>query len=740
MIQLSRGARGNGTRFVVRWSLCVRVIVLTLACVTQLAGITWATGICPNEAARVGPSMNLPDCRAYELVTPADKSSAVQDMDTSSTKTIPAIDGERLALETLVTFGPRPQLGGSFSVFTRTPFHWEIESVKDKDSGSTVYENQIFSPELSQIGIYSETSYPHSSDLTFQVGPAGGPFATVAETPRADQHKHSPRGDKLFGASAGTSNVPAFSHVVFGSTDHTLLSATGTDERAYDLYEWFDGQIRLVNEKEGKVIGRCGAVLGAGELVSPFGTFGAEFAHNAVSADGSKIFFTSPDITGGEGEGCYTAGSEHRRGPNAPRLYMSVTEAAGGHQETVEVSEPEGVTLSETEREDMPVYYQAALANGSEVFFTTERVLTPEAVKDDSHLYEYDTEAPVGERLKVIFQGSNAEEQAAAGATSVFPSEDGSTVYFYRDELSVLYRYEAGAGAAQPIASMVDPAQGEVEGGGGGDEAPYTTPDGEFFMFVSTEVHGAHGELELRGAGHNEIYRYDRTDGSIMCVSCGPGSASAGNAYEGTSKGHPGFLGDFATPDESPERIIMSANGSEVFFDSTAALTPQVVDEGVSNVYEWEADDTNGCMQSLGCTYLISQGDSQSSSELIGASVDGSNVFFMTHAQLVPQDTDTSNDIYDARVDGGFPPPSEQVPCLGDTCLSVPVAPNDPTPALNSFVGPGNPVPVEVVKKCGKGKVRDKKGACVRKREARKKGKAKRAARRAVRHGRRGSR
>ena len=101
------------------------------------------------------------------------------------------------------------------------------------------------------------------------------------------------------------------------------------------------------------------------------------------------------------------------------------------------------------------------------------------------------------------------------------------------------------------------------------------------------------------------------------------------------------------------------------------------------------------------------------------------------------QDVDTEGDIYDARVGGGFPvvEPSE---CLSDACLSVPVAPNDPTPASSSFKGPGNPVALHpsapktksTPKRCKRGKAR-KKGKCVKSR-------AKKAARRADRrkHGR----
>ncbi len=717
------------------------LIGLVFGYMAMLADTTQATGTCLNEAARTGPSATLPDCRAYELVTPADKSSAVQDMGNGNTAAIAAVDGERLALETQVTFGPRPQLGGSFSVFSRTASGWQIESVKPKDVGSTVYENEIFSPDLTEVGVRSETAYPSSSDLTYWVGAPGGPFAKIAETPREDQEKHGASfHDRLFGASAD------FSHVVFASTDHTLLpkEPTGTDEEAYDLYEWVSGQLRLVNvDSDGNLLGKCGAVLGAGYAESPDGVFGARYAQNAVSANGSKIFFTVPDVTNGSGgsqEGCYerdaAIGEKH-----APRLYMSINETVGGQEvsRTVEVSVPASneVHLS-VEEEEMPVFYQAATANGSKVFFITDRALTQDAAKGHAHLYEYDTES---EALKLISntadEDSNNEPEQA---TSVFPSEDGSVIYFYTNELSRLYRYEDGAGPPQLIASMVGPGEGSLEGGGGGDEAPHSTPDGEFFVFVSTNVNGIHGEVEepeLRGAGHNEIYRYDHADGRVICVSCGSGDAPIGNAFEGTSKGTPGFLGDFATENESPERIVISTDGSKVFFDSTAALTPQVVGEGLANVYEWEADGTGSCTENLSCTFLISQGNS-SESELIGASSDGSNVFFMTHAQLVPQDTDTSNDIYDARVDGGFLAPVESAACLGDTCLSQPLAPNDPTPAMSSFVGPGNPVLVPVTKKCAKGKVR-RKEACVKKKRKAKKlarpkaSKAKKLVRRVVR-------
>jgi hypothetical protein len=90
-----------------------------------------------------------------------------------------------------------------------------------------------------------------------------------------------------------------------------------------------------------------------------------------------------------------------------------------------------------------------------------------------------------------------------------------------------------------------------------------------------------------------------------------------------------------------------------------------------------------------GQVYLLAAGSAHE--ELFGADPSGDNVFFTTSEPLVAQDTDTGQDLYDARVDGGFPAPAVPAECKGETC-QAPVA---PAPALGApasavFAGPGN--------------------------------------------------
>jgi hypothetical protein len=194
----------------------------------------------------------------------------------------------------------------------------------------------------------------------------------------------------------------------------------------------------------------------------------------------------------------------------------------------------------------------------------------------------------------------------------------------------------------------------------------------------------------------------------------------------------------------------MSHDGSYVFFVSPIGLTPNALDRAIAgrgpegeliyaeNVYEWHA----------GHVYLISDGRDtgleagQNFSAcgwlntavcLLGSDASGRNVFFSTVDSLVPEDTDSQLDYYDARIcTTGEPcikPAAPGLPsCLGEAChgtpAGTPLAPGVPT---MTFSGRGNLVSSPTVvrhkrlarrARCAKHKVRVH-GRCVKKRARR---------------------
>ena len=622
-----------------------------------LASAAQTAGACPNDAARSGPSASLPDCRAYEQVTPVNKSSAVQDMDPGSSFALPSVGGDHVALQSLVAFGPRPMPNGSFSVFSRTSSGWQIESVAPPGAGSAFVQNEtIFNPDMTQVGIGSYTTTPLSPDQLFQIGPPGGPYTTVARTPTNYQRRPG-EVDFLAGATAD------FSRLFLESTDRTLLSGspTGTVEGALDLYEWADGGLRrLVN------------VDSAGAPVSPCG---AKF--DAASESGSMVVFTSP----------YNRNNE-LSDPSClqpAELYMRAHGSS-----TADVSKPNTGVVDPTGIH--PVQFQGASADGSKVFFTTQTELTrdDEGIHDEE-LYEYDASAPEGERLTRVSAGTTGTAAGGIAREFVLPSKNGSEVYFFATGkltpeapaggVEILYRYDTTARKIHYIATAKTGTYAPSGAGNGPrpSAAGYdqVTPDGEVFVFVSDSV--------IAAEPIDEIYRYDNRTASLACISCPPSNVPA--------RGGASLANEGVTPwDETPPVTTVSEDGSYVFFESNDELVPQDVNGPLSgnpsfqtaapgtDVYEWHD----------GVVSLISSGTDSGAALLYGASRSGSDVFFMTHSQLVAGDTDSSNDIYDARVDGGFPVAGESVACLGDTCQGAPPTVNDLTPAWSSFSGPGN--------------------------------------------------
>jgi hypothetical protein len=705
---------GGGTRFGTWWLSgrvgCIRLAILfglvSVCAMGSVESTLAAVEGCPNEEFRTGPSASLPDCRAYELVTPEELGRTQAITFTGSDFAIPSADGEHLALKTFAPLEPDPSDTGTRAVFSRTPHGWTAKSLvapgaaaRQIDIGTGELES-ILSPDLSQVAFVSfarlNIQQQVESPRAFEVGPVGGPYTLMGESPAGSEFL-----TYIAGTNAGTASVPAFVDVLFESTYHQLLPAgperTIAEEArpgAYDLYDWTGDTLRLVNvEGEGanaKPLNTCGG----GQLGD--GTVGVgEGAVGAVSEDGSNIFFTS-----------------------CGRLYMR---AEG--RETVEVSAPQGVEPGPSER--TPVNYDVASADGSEVVFNTGTPLLPGENSRENHLFMYKT---VTHHLSLIASGGGIPPTEGTGNNKVLLSEDGSVVYYNVGES--IYRYETQTGKTSFVAA--------VHTTHSANEASYTTPNGQFLVFVSgsggVEVTGPHGlELEPRGEAHNELYRYDAADGSVMCVSCGEGVAPA----EGLMLEPP----EFRTDDEIPPFVQMSENGEKVFFETTAQLVPQDTNS-TEDVYEWEADGTEEapgvvCRVVNGCTHLLSTGEDVGRATFLGASENGDNVFFATAGQLLPQVDGEFPNIYDARVGGGFAPPKREVECTSCQGVGSP-PPLFSIPAGVSFVGAGNPAPPvstptqppppkKATTKCPRGK-RLSKGKCAKVKRRKKARKASRGA------------
>lgn len=677
-------------------SLCFPIIGALIAAPAALA-----EELCPNAASRQGPSAALPDCRAYEQVTPVNKGDATDLFPSlnwnahNNDSGYVAEDGNHFLLLTLSSFAGGDSIFSSY-VFSRGADEWSTTSLSPGPGVQRV-EAKIFNPnDLSEVGVEDlgfnrvpdQLEEPVFSDYA---GPPGGPYTTVGVLPVSGR-------ESLAGASAD------LSHVVLQSEDHELAPGdVGQDAESNALYEWFDGHLELVNvTTSGALISPCGATLGNGET---FSNAGEGSTHNAVASDGSKIFFTAPDPEARSGVGCWS-GPEASPQENPPELYMRL-----GGTSTVEISanpsvhDPDG---------PQPAVYVGASADGSKAFFMTRAELTADDTTHAVELYEYDTEAPEGERLVRV---SSGESGMAEGKVDFVPaiSSDGSTVYFtafgkLAEGASALeekqggtvnlYRYEAATRKTTYITQVgsneypvdahgVDIGSGWVYGALGGEGRPlfaalnatsdwYVTGNGRYLLFGSVlpltgydNAEPCHEVVQGVYGGEKclELFRYSAADNSIVCVSCAGGEPTENASFDRST---------FEVPDGLPPRPI-SEDGSYVFFETPSALVPQTTDKTL-HVYEWH----NGKIS------LISSPDDPGNAYFLGSSADGSNVFFGTHAQLVPQDTDASGDLYDARIDGGF---AEVTPslCTGTGCQGVPAPPPIfATPASVTFEGVGN--------------------------------------------------
>lgn len=228
------------------------------------------------------------------------------------------------------------------------------------------------------------------------------------------------------------------------------------------------------------------------------------------------------------------------------------------------------------------------------------------------------------------------------------------------------------------------------------------TPDGTVLLFQSrANLDGYDPE------GSPQIYRYDSDEERLDCISCIPTKVpAAGGASLQSFGGLPPFV-------EALSSIAVVRNlrddGRRAVFESEEPLVSTDTNE-VQDVYEWEDAGVGSCTRPEGCIYLISSGQSGADNYLYGASGSGDDVFFTTEDVLVAGDNDTSS-IYDARVGGGFPSASAAA-CEGEGCRPTLTPP--PGLAVPASPAPGARDNVRPRKRCPKGKRRVKRQGKVR--------------------------
>ena len=688
-----------------------------------------APAACGNERFRVGPSAGLPDCRAYEQVTPVDKEGAVEPfaygtLGVGEPGGLLGEDGEHFMVSSQFTnWGAGT--GKSPYFFARGEEGWRMTpGAPQPEAGIDHYYPQLYAPDLTSFAFaadWTTSEGAQSPDVEFKTGPPGGPYLTAASVPRSEV---GPAPSHEGGWVAASQD---FSKLILAVDDRALVPGhPSVTASGYDLYEYAGGALHQVNvDSAGKTVGVCGATIadGNGEPTTGVSDNLLVSSPHAVSADGSRVFFeAAPGSDCSEAKHLYMrAGSETRD----LGVYKFVAANADGSKVILEAG-------SGDTREVL--LYETGPATTKLLFTAHENNLT-----GGEHLH-----LQVSADLSVLYLTSSASltPEAPAGVHVA----DGISS-------SNLYRYDIETGG--PLRFLVS----LVLENSGGSPGYGPVPNGRYYYFLSREVIGLPGgeALNKEGQQNPQLYRYDSAEGVVECVSCAS-SFDPEPRWEVTSNAPTGVGAVELTEVAMPDTTRITADGSRVFFDTRSALVPQDVAGEVSllegdaettdgsgfsdaysphsQVYEWREDGIEGCAQLQGCISLLSGDTGGYFVQLIGIAEEGRDVFFTTHSQLGPNDHDSQGDVYDARAGGGEPPtPPRPVECEGDSCSTPFAAPSDLTPSSATFQGAGDLTPppavvkppVKKAAKCSKGKTRNKKGQCVKVKKAKKQARARKS-------------
>jgi hypothetical protein len=713
---------------------------------TTTSPSTDLTGTCPaNEALRrENNSTALPDCRAYELVSPVDKGGfAAYSGRGLPVQTSPS--GEKIAYLSGQSF-PGAGAQGSTALYSahvsgRTPSGWQTSDWTPPTPTAEV-------PRIFKVG------YDFSEDLTQAVAkvplvpvtpeatprvynlflrhPDGAYSWVNAAAPALSAEQLCPEPEELatcwqfHDVSTFAGGSADFSHVLFES--NAQLKPEAPETSIESLYESSGGQVSLVGFLPDRQPAST-STAGAGSSVN-YPVVPDRRVEHAISTDGSRVVFQAPSD---EGEA-----NEAGQGG-----LIEVYDRIEGNQ-TIELSAPApGATPANPA--PGPATFWAASTDGSRVFFTSPAELTTASntgpAGEHEDLYEFDFTKPLNQRLTDL---SVAADPAGARVLGVIDAaDDGSYVYFVAegqldgakgtDGQPNLYMVH-DAGEPNFIATLNSAGACNLGGAESADACDWTpfplrleayvTPDGKHLALMSTESlatanfpSGYDNTDQKTGEADSEVYEWSAETGELLCGSCDPsgerplGNALIGGITPGTSliQGKP-ILSAISTPFDRVRSL--SDNGARLFYAAPASQASPA-----DKVYEYEHDGEGSCTSSAGCHYLISSSGGEETEQFLGAGPDGRDVFFLSPNRIVPSDEDNLKDIYDARAESGFAVPSPPPICEGEGCPgSASTPPVTSARGTTTFVGPEEDASHLL---CDKRQVK-RHGVCVRKRHQKK--------------------
>jgi hypothetical protein len=609
---------------------------------------------CPNSALRQqNGSSELPDCRAYELVSPPEAGNIL--LRTFAPPAPYATNPPRFlygGYDGVIEGTKAANSGADFYVATRTATGWETKYTGIPGNVAAGPEFGAGDRSLDKFLTFRNVRFgccqlPYVSDVHEQ---SLGRWPADAST--------VPGWDETYGAFQPS---PDFSHLVFSTRtdfDPNMEGVTSYPGSVYD-YDVENQTVTKISKTAAGDIQLDPSNVGTTELI---GFPGVETAisqgldiggypspmYPGVSIDGSHVLM--------ETKGVAPCGSC----PTPHHLYMWVDSAGVAY----EIAGGQAVN------------YVGMTSDGSKVFFTTNLPLTADDHDTSADMYMWSEEGELtGEPLVRISKGDEGKgdsDTCGAGWTtgcnvvavqgkesSDYPiATESGDVYFYSpevldsDEAALqggrnLYLYRGGQ--IKFVATLS--ADGSF---------PLTriqvSPNGDRAAFVT----GAK-LTDFENSGFQEMYGFDPATGAIECSSCNPRGAVPTTNVSASETG-----------------LFMSDDG-RTFFSTIESLVPRDTNKE-SDVYEYVDGRPQLITSGVGQAHLDSRSEEVLPISLMGVSPDGVDVYFSTFDTLVSQDRNGAFlKFYDARAGGGFPVIQPTPPCeAADECHGAGSSPPPP--------------------------------------------------------------